>query len=136
MTTEQIFVGLGADVLNHVTDAEHQLIFDGRHPRVVVQLEDRPGAQEVEGADLGREDREAVALEVELAEVLELADLLRDAGQLVVAEGEDPQVGQIADVRRKLLEVVVAGKKWWVSPESSDSYNIVFGTFIWSLSFE
>ena len=73
-------------------DAEHELVLDGRHPGVVVQLEDGAGAEEVEAAEAGREHGQPVALEVELPQSLQLPDLLGHVHQLVVADREDPQV--------------------------------------------
>ena len=49
---EEVLVRLRADVLDDVADAEDELVLDGGHPRVVVQLEDGAGAQEVHVADL------------------------------------------------------------------------------------
>ena len=80
-----------SDEIDDVGDAEHELL-DGRHPGVVVQLEDGAGAEEVEAAEAGREHGQPVALEVELPQPLQLPDLLGHVHQLVVADREDPQV--------------------------------------------
>ena len=64
-------------------DAEHELVLDGRHPGVVVQLQDGAGAEEVEAAEAGREDSQPVALEVQLPQPLQLTNLLRHVHQLI-----------------------------------------------------
>ena len=92
-------------------DSEHELVLDGRHPGVVVELQDRAGAEEVETAEAGREDGQPVALEVELPQPLELADLLRHVHQLVIADREDPQVLQVSNLRVKVLKLVVTQVK-------------------------
>ena len=56
--------------------AEHELVLYGRHPGVVVQLEDGPGAEEVEAAEGGRQHRQPVALQVQLPQQTQLANLL------------------------------------------------------------
>ena len=100
-----------SDVLNHVGDPEHELVLDGRHPGVVVELQDGPGAEEVKAAEAGWEHSESVALEVELPQPLELPNLLRDVHQLVVADREDPQVLQISDLRVQVLKLIVTQVK-------------------------
>ena len=92
-------------------DAEHELVLDGRHPGVVVELQDGPGAEEIKTAETGREHSQPVALEVELPQSLEFPDLLRDVHQLVVADREDPQVLQVPDLRVQMLKLVVAQVK-------------------------
>jgi hypothetical protein len=104
----QIPVLLFAHKLNNVAHAQHQLVLDQRHPRVVVQLDDRPRAKKVELADLGREDGEAVALKMKLAKVDQLSNLWREVDQLIAAEGEDAKVDQVAQIGGKDLKVVVA----------------------------
>ena len=88
-------------------DAEHELVLDGRHPGVVVQLQDGAGAEKVEAAEAGREDGQPVPLEVELPQPLELPDLLRHVHQLVIADREDPQVLQVPDLSVKVLKLIV-----------------------------
>ena len=46
MTTEQVFVRLGPDILDDVGDAQHELVLDRGNPGVVVQLENRSGKGE------------------------------------------------------------------------------------------
>ena len=100
-----------SDVLDHVGDAEHELVLDGRHPGVVVELQDGPGAEEIKAAEAGREDGQPVSLKVELPQALELPDLLRDVHQLIVTDREDPQVLQVPDLRVQMLKLVVAQVK-------------------------
>ena len=58
----------GPDVLDDVGDSQHELVLNGRHPGVVVQLQDGPGAQEVQTAQAGWQDGQSIALEVEFSE--------------------------------------------------------------------
>ena len=51
-----------ADELNHVADAEHELVLNERHPRIVVQFDHGARIEEVKLADLRGEDGEAIAL--------------------------------------------------------------------------
>ena len=41
MTVVEVLVRLGADVFDDMGDSQSELVFDGWHPRVQVQLEDR-----------------------------------------------------------------------------------------------
>ena len=99
------------DVLNDVGDTEHELVLYGRHPGIVVQLQDRARAEEVEAAEAGREDSQPVALEVQLPQSLQLPDLLRHVHKLIVTESEDPQVLQVSDLGVQVLKLVVAQVK-------------------------
>ena len=92
-------------------DAEHELVLDGRHPGVVVQLQDGARAEEVEAAEAGREDSQPVALEVQLPQPLQLTNLLRHVHQLIVAEREDPQVLQVSDLGVQVLKLIVTQVK-------------------------
>ena len=92
-------------------DPEHELVLDGRHPGVVVELQDGPGAEEVKAAEAGWEDSQSVALEVELPQPLELPNLLGDVHQLVVADSEDPQVFQVPNLRVQVLKLIVTQVK-------------------------
>ena len=47
VTVVQILIRLGANIFNHVAHSQHQLVLNRRHPRVVVKLQDRTGAQEI-----------------------------------------------------------------------------------------
>ena len=76
MPAEEILVGLGSDVIDDVMNAKDELVLDGRDPRVVVHLQDRPRAQEVQVAELGRKNGESVSLDVKFPEVLEFSNLL------------------------------------------------------------
>merc|ERR1719219_2121160 len=107
MATVEIFVSLGPDVLDDVGDSQHELVLYGRHPGVVVQLQDGPGAQEVKVAQAGREDGQSVALEVEFSEARQLSNLLGDIHQIVVSDGQDPQVLQVLDIRTQVLELII-----------------------------
>ena len=95
------------DVLDDVRHPEHQLVLYGRHPGVVVQLQDGPGAQEVQVAEAGREDGQSVALEVEFSEAGELSYLLGNIHQVVVSDSQDPQVLQVLDLGTQVLKIVI-----------------------------
>ena len=72
----QVLVGLCPDVLDDVADAQRQLVLDGRHPRVHVQLEDRSGAHKVQLAELWWQNRQAVALQMKFSQIRQLANFL------------------------------------------------------------
>ena len=78
MTVVEVLVGLRPDVLDDVADPQSQLVLNGWDPGVHVQLEDRPRGEEVQLAKLGRQHRQPVALEVQLAQARQLANLLSD----------------------------------------------------------
>ena len=110
VSAKQVFVGLRPNVLNHVTHAQNQLILDGWHPGVVIQLQDGARTEEIQLADGGREDGETVALEVQLPQVMQLPDLGGDIYKLVVPEGQDPEIAQVADLGGEHLKVVVTAR--------------------------
>merc|ERR1712241_111794 len=107
MTAVEIFVSLGPDVLDDVGDSQHELVLYGRHPGVVVQLQDGPGAQEVQVAETGWKDGQSVTLEVEFSQAGELSNLLGNIHQVIVSDSQDPQVLQVLDVRTQMLKLIV-----------------------------
>ncbi len=44
---KKVLLDLTPDVLDDVADPQHQLVLNGGNPGVVVQLQDRAGAQEI-----------------------------------------------------------------------------------------
>ena len=91
--------------------AEHELVLYGRHPGVVVELQDGPGAQKVQVAEARREDGQSVALEVEFSEAGELSYLLGNIHQVVVSDSQDPQVLHVLDVGAQMLKIIVTQVK-------------------------
>jgi len=45
--TKNVLLDMKPDVLDDVADPQHQLVLNGGNPGVVVQLQDRAGAQEI-----------------------------------------------------------------------------------------
>ena len=55
---------LFANELNHVAYAKHELILDERHPRIIVEFDHGARIEEVEVADLRRQNSKTIALRI------------------------------------------------------------------------
>lgn len=69
MSVVQVLVLFLPDEFDHMADTQDQLVLNQGYPGIVVQLEDGPGAEEVELPNLWWEDCETIPLEVELSKV-------------------------------------------------------------------
>ncbi len=92
---DSLFVRLGPDVRNDVRDAEQQLVLDRIHPRVVVQTQRALWPEQIQVAQLRRQDGQPVVLEVQLAEQCQVAHFLGQRDEVVVAEDEDLEIPQL-----------------------------------------
>jgi len=103
----QVLVGLCSDVFNDVRHSQHKLVFNWRNPRIVVQLEDGSGAEEVKAAKGRRQHCQSVSLKVKLSQSLKLSQLLRHIHELVVSESENSKISQILYFGAQCLKLVV-----------------------------
>ena len=88
-------------------NSQHQLVFNGRNPGIVVQLQDGSGAEEVETAQGGREDGQSVALQMKLSQSGQFSDLLGNIHQLVVPQSQDSQILHVLYVRTQMFKLIV-----------------------------